>query len=111
MVPWAHPTPQPKRQLNHFSRSAGLTSVTDSDRPTDHTAWSVTIGCTYVHSTAMQCNNAYPHTRFMLILYKQFRHYYVFTSLSERLKHLVNYSFKLAHRTSSNSIKVRNHLN
>jgi len=38
MVPWAHPSPQPKRHLDRSSRFAVLTSVTDqqTDRPTDH---------------------------------------------------------------------------
>jgi len=34
MIPWAHPSPQPKWHLDWFSRFAGLTDVTD--RPTDH---------------------------------------------------------------------------
>jgi len=29
MIPWTHPSPQPKRHLDRFSRFAGLTSVTD----------------------------------------------------------------------------------
>jgi len=37
---------------------AGLTTVTD--KPTDHTTWSVTIGRIYRHSTAMQPKNTKP---------------------------------------------------
>ena len=56
MVPWAHPSPQPKRHLDRFSSFAELTnSVTD--RPTDHSTQSVTIGRIYVCSTAMRPNN------------------------------------------------------
>jgi len=29
MVPWAHPSPEPKWQLDRFSHFARLTSVTD----------------------------------------------------------------------------------
>jgi len=49
MVPWANPSPQPKRHLDRFRRfcrAQWLTSVTD--RPTDHDTRSVTIGRTYV---------------------------------------------------------------
>jgi len=40
MLPWVHPTPQPKRHLDRFSRFAGLTTVLwqtgrPTDRPTD----------------------------------------------------------------------------
>jgi len=52
MVPWAHPSPQPKRHLDRFSRFAGLTSVID--RLTDHATRSVTIVRIYVRSTAMR---------------------------------------------------------
>ena len=55
MVPRAHPSPQPKRQLDRRSRFVGLTSVTD--RPTDHASRSVRIGRIYVRSTAMRPNN------------------------------------------------------
>jgi len=49
----------PTRVLNPNSisiGSAGLTSATDrlTDRSTDHATRSVTIGCIYVHSTAMR---------------------------------------------------------
>jgi len=53
--------PEPTQVLNRNGISigsavfAGLTSVTD--RPTDHTTCSVTTGCIYVRSTAMQPNN------------------------------------------------------
>ena len=55
--------PGPSRVLNINEISigaavfAGLTSVTD--RPTDHTTRSVTIGSIYVHSIAMRPNNYY----------------------------------------------------
>jgi len=59
MIPWAHPSPQPKRHLDRSSRFAGLTSATDrqTDRPTDHATRSLTIGRIYVRSTAMRPNN------------------------------------------------------
>jgi len=46
MVPCAHPSSQPKRHLDRFSRFAGLTTVTDrqtdrQDRPTGHVRYSV----------------------------------------------------------------------
>ena len=50
MVPRAHPSPQPKRHLDRCSHFAGITSVTD--RLTDHTTRSVTIGHIYVRNTA-----------------------------------------------------------
>jgi len=56
MIPWAHPSPQPKRHLDRFSHFAGLTTVTD--RQTDRDARSVTTGRIYVRSTAMRPNNA-----------------------------------------------------
>jgi len=46
VVPWAHPSPQPKRHLDRSTIFAGLISVTD--RPTDHATRSVTIGRIYV---------------------------------------------------------------
>jgi len=55
MIPWAHPSPQPKRHLDRFSHFAGLTTVTD--RRTDRDARSLTIGRIYVRSTAMRPNN------------------------------------------------------
>ena len=55
---------QPKSKSQTVSTGsaifAGLTTVTDrqTDRPTDHDTWSVTIGCIYyVHSTAMRPEN------------------------------------------------------
>jgi len=56
MVPWAQPSPQPKRHLDPFSNFAGLTSETDrqTDGPIDYATWSVTIGRIYVRSTAMR---------------------------------------------------------
>jgi len=35
MLPWAHPSPQPERHLDRFSRFTGLTTLTDrqTDRP------------------------------------------------------------------------------
>jgi len=46
MIPWAHPSPKPKRHLDWFCRFAGLTTVTQrqTDRPTDHATRSVTVG-------------------------------------------------------------------
>jgi len=43
MVPWAHPSSQPKGHLYRFSRSAGLTIVTNrqTDRQTDRPRYSV----------------------------------------------------------------------
>jgi len=51
MIPWAHPSPQPKRHLDRLSRFSGLTSVTDRpiDRQTGHATRSVTIGRIYVY--------------------------------------------------------------
>jgi len=54
----AHPSPQPKRQLDRCSRFAALTSVTD--RQTDRPRYSVNKnGRIYVRSTAMRPNNWY----------------------------------------------------
>jgi len=46
MVPWSHPSPQPKRHLDQLSHFCRLTFVTD--RPTDHPTRSVTIGRLYL---------------------------------------------------------------
>jgi len=46
MVPWAHPSPQPKQHLDQFSVLAGLTTVTDRQTM-------LLQGHIYVHSTAM----------------------------------------------------------
>ena len=35
MVPWAHPSPQPKRHLNRFSSFAGITIYSETDRHID----------------------------------------------------------------------------
>jgi len=51
MIPWAHPSPQPKWHLDRFSYFAGLTTVTD------HATRAARIGRMYVHSTAMWPNN------------------------------------------------------
>jgi len=69
MVPFAHPSPQPKRHLNRWSRVAGLITVTDrqTDWPTDHATRSVTIGRIYVRSTAMRPNNHNDNTMNPLI--------------------------------------------
>ena len=59
----AHPSPQPKRQLDRCSRFCRAHySVTDrpTDRPTDHATRSVRIGRIYVRSTAMRPKNACP---------------------------------------------------
>ena len=55
MVPWAHPSPQPNGISIGAAVFAGLTSVTD--RRTDHTTRSVTIGRIYLRSTVMWPNN------------------------------------------------------
>ena len=63
MVPWAHPSPEPKCISIGLAVFAGLTTVMDrqidrpADKPTDHATRSVTIGCIYVPSTAMRPNN------------------------------------------------------
>jgi len=57
MVPWAHPSPQPKWHLDrfsHFCRAHNRDRQTN--QPSDHATPSVTIGHTYVHSTAMWPN-------------------------------------------------------
>jgi len=57
-------SPEPKRKLDHFSRFARLSSVTDwqSGRQTDSPRYSVgnnsLMGHMYVRSTAMRRNNA-----------------------------------------------------
>jgi len=48
MVPWTNRSPEPKRHLYRFSHFAWLISVTD--RPTDHTTLSVTLGHVYVRT-------------------------------------------------------------
>jgi len=60
MVPWVHPSPQPKEYLDQVSRFAGLTIVqTDrKNRPTDRQTTllvCITIGRIYVvrHGLAM----------------------------------------------------------
>jgi len=58
VVPWTHPSPQPKWHLNQFSRfSRAHLCDRETDRPTDHATGSVTIDCIYVRSTAMRPNN------------------------------------------------------
>ena len=59
--PWGsrpnqHPSPQPKRHVDRYSRFAGRTTVTD--RPTDHATQSVTIGRIYlrIYCDAAYCN-------------------------------------------------------
>ena len=61
MVPWEHPSPQPKRHLDRFSHFAGLTGVTvrQTDRPTDYATRLVTIVRIYVRSTAMRPKNTH----------------------------------------------------
>jgi len=57
-IPWDHPNPQPKRNLNRFSQFCSAHYCDrPTDRPTDHATWSVTIVRTDTHSTAMQPNN------------------------------------------------------
>jgi len=59
MVPWAHLSPQPKRQLYRLSRFAGLAIVTDgqTDRPTDRPRYSVCNSRPHLRSIAMRPNN------------------------------------------------------
>jgi len=58
MVPLAHPSSQPKRYLDWFSRFCRAQSNDrPTDRPIDHATWSVTVGHTYVRSTAMRLKN------------------------------------------------------
>jgi len=53
MVHWAHPTPQPKRHLDRFSRFCRARSqLWHTDRQTEHATRSVTIGRIYI---AVQC--------------------------------------------------------
>ena len=55
MVAWAHPSPQPKRHLDGFSRSLLQRSVTitdpqtATDRPTDYATRSVTLDRMYTY--------------------------------------------------------------
>ena len=56
MVPWVHPSPQPKRHVDRFSR---FCRAHDRDRQTDHATPSVTIGGILVRSTAMRPNNSF----------------------------------------------------
>jgi len=51
MVLWANQSPKPKWHLSRFS---GLCTAQNCNRPTYHATQSVTIGCIYVHSTAMR---------------------------------------------------------
>jgi len=52
---WAHPSPQPKRQLDRFnSVCRAHDRVRQADRQTDHATRSVTIVRIYVRSTAMR---------------------------------------------------------
>ena len=55
VLPWAHPSLQPKGYLDRFNRFAGLTSVTD--RQTDHATRSVSVGRICVRSTAVRPKN------------------------------------------------------
>jgi len=48
MVPWAHPSPQPKRHPDQIG------AVIFAGQTTDHATRSVTTGHIYVRSTAMQ---------------------------------------------------------
>jgi len=59
MVPWPTRVHNPIGISISSAVFAGLTSVIDrqTDRPTDHTTWSVTIGRVYVRSTAMRPKN------------------------------------------------------
>jgi len=55
VLPWAHPSPQPKRHLDRFNRFAGLTTVTDraTDRQTDRPRFSVCNNRPHLCCTAM----------------------------------------------------------
>jgi len=59
-APWNHPSPQPKRHLDRFSRfcRADDRDMWQTDRPTDRPRYkltpSVTIDRTYIHRTAMR---------------------------------------------------------
>jgi len=55
MLAYTHRSPNPKRDLNRFSRFAWFTSVTDKQR--DHANQSVTIDHIYVRSTSTWPNN------------------------------------------------------
>jgi len=58
MVPWAHPSPQPKRHLDRFSRFCRAHKCDrQTDRQTDHATRSLTIDRIYVRSTAIRSNN------------------------------------------------------
>ena len=63
MVPWVHPSSQPKHIGISIAIFAGLRAHY-CDRPTDHTARSVTIRRMYVHSMAMRPNNNNNKSRF-----------------------------------------------
>ena len=53
-----HPSPQPKWYLDQFSHFCGAHYCDRlTDRLTDHTTRSVTVGGIHVRSTAMQYNN------------------------------------------------------
>jgi len=64
---WAHPSPQPKRHLDRFSRSCRA-HCRPTDRQTDHATRSVTIGRIYVRSTVMRPNNIF-HTHKLASIY------------------------------------------
>jgi len=58
MVPWAHPSPQPKRYLDRFSRFSEAHQCDRlTDRSTDHATRLVTIDHIDILSTAMRSNN------------------------------------------------------
>jgi len=57
MLPWAHPSPEPKQHLGQLAAFAGPTTVTD--RPTDHATLSVRIGRIYVCGTGMPLSKIY----------------------------------------------------
>ena len=57
MLPWANPTPQPKRHLDRFSRFCRAHDRNRQTDRTDHATPSVTTDRTNIRSTAMRYNN------------------------------------------------------
>jgi len=59
VLPWAHPSPHPKRHLDRFGCFAGLTIVTNrqTDRQTDRPRCSVCNNRPHLRSTAIRPEN------------------------------------------------------
>jgi len=97
MVPWAQLSPQPKRQLNRFSRFAGLTSVTDrpTDRQTDHAPRSVTIAMRPTNNNNKYCwgNNNNSNNNTFIFLHIQ-QHMKIFAKIPTACN-MVNYSHNI----------------